>query len=118
MFPSPVAEDVPRDPSTLAAKMKLVLERADCKIIRFHDLRHTFATEALEHGMDVKTLSAIIGHVSAATTLNIYAHVTDVMRRQAAQKIDKGIAGQGGESAAGKRQKSPAAAIGFYRRER
>lgn len=41
--------------------------------------------------MDVKTLSTIIGHVS--TTLNIYAHVTDEMRRTAAAKIDRGIAG-------------------------
>ena len=40
MFPSPVMEDAPRDPSTLAAKMKLVLERAGCKITRFRDVRH------------------------------------------------------------------------------
>ena len=99
MFPSPVVEDAPRDPSTLAAKMKLVLQRAGCKIVRFHDMRHTFATEALEHGMDVKTLSAIIGHVSAATTLNVYTHVTTTMQRQAARKIDKGIAGKEAEPA-------------------
>ena len=43
--------------------------------------------------MDVKTLSAIIGHVNSATTLNIYSHVTDQMRKQAAQKIDAGIGG-------------------------
>ena len=47
--------------------------------MRFHDLRHTFATMALEHGMDVKTLSATIGHVSSATTLDIYSHITDTM---------------------------------------
>ena len=41
--------------------------------------------------MDVKTLSTIIGHVSSATTLNIYAHITDDMQRQAAVKIDQGI---------------------------
>ena len=41
--------------------------------------------------MDVKTLSTIIGHVSSATTLNVYAHVTDDMQRQAATKIDRGI---------------------------
>ena len=41
--------------------------------------------------MDVKTLSAVIGHVSSSTTLNIYAHVTDEMRRTAAIKIDQGV---------------------------
>ncbi len=43
--------------------------------------------------MDIKTLSTIIGHVSSATTLNVYAHVTDDMRKSAAVKIDQGIAG-------------------------
>lgn len=41
--------------------------------------------------MDVKTLSAMLGHVSAATTLDIYTHITDDMRRQAAANIDRGI---------------------------
>ena len=42
--------------------------------------------------MDVKTLSTILGHVSSATTLNTYSHVTDEMRQRAAVKIDLGIA--------------------------
>jgi len=91
MFPSPVSEDSPRDPAAVRKRLQTVLERAECKKIRFHDLRHTFSTAALEHGMDVKTLSTIIGHVSSSTTLNIYAHVTDEMRRTAAVKIDHGI---------------------------
>ena len=41
--------------------------------------------------MDVKTLSTIIGHVSSATTLDIYSHVTDTMQKQAAVKIDHKI---------------------------
>ena len=41
--------------------------------------------------MDVKTLSAIIGHVSSATTIDIYSHITDQMQLRAAQKIDEGI---------------------------
>ncbi len=48
-------------------------------------------TTALENGMDVKTLSAITGYVSAKTTLNVYTHVTDSMQRTAAAKIDQGI---------------------------
>ena len=42
--------------------------------------------------MDIKTLSTVIGHVSSATTLNVYAHVTDEMRQSAAAKIDRAIA--------------------------
>ena len=42
--------------------------------------------------MDIKTLSAVIGHVSSATTLNVYAHITDGMRQSAATKIDRAIA--------------------------
>ena len=41
---------------------------------------------------DIKTLSTILGHVSSATTLNTYSHVTDEMRQRAAVKIDQGIA--------------------------
>lgn len=44
-------------------------------------------------GMDVKTLSATIGHVSSATTLDIYSHITDTMQRQAAVHIDRKIGG-------------------------
>ena len=69
------------------------LESHGLRRMRFHDLRHTFATMTLEHGMDVKTLSATIGHVSSATTLDIYSHITDTMQRQAAVHIDRKIGG-------------------------
>ena len=91
MFPSPVKEDSPLDPAYIRTRLHLILEHAQCKQIRFHDLRHTFATIALGNGMDVKTLSAMLGHVSAATTLDIYTHITNPMRSEAAAKIDQKI---------------------------
>jgi len=91
MFPSPAKEDSPLDPATVRKRLQTILEHAGCKRVRFHDLRHLFVTTALENGMDVKTLSAITGHVSTKTTLNVYTHVTDTMRQTAAAKIDQGI---------------------------
>lgn len=93
MFPSPKKEDSPLDPAAVRKKLSAVLKRAGCPAARFHDLRHTFATSTLEHGMDVKTLSTVIGHVSSATTLNVYAHITDEMRQKAADNIDRAITG-------------------------
>lgn len=91
MFPSPVKEDCPITPGVVRRRLQLILEHAACKHVRFHDIRHTFATLALENGMDVKTLSTMLGHVSAATTLDIYTHITDDMQRAAAANIDRGI---------------------------
>ena len=92
LFPSPKKEDLPLRPSVVHHRLHRLLDHAGCERVRFHDLRHTFATNALAHGMDVKTLSTILGHVSSATTLNTYSHVTDEMRQRAAVKIDLGIA--------------------------
>ena len=88
IFPSPVKNDSPLNPQTVYRKTQQILERAQCKKVRFHDLRHTFATMSLESGMDVKTLSAMIGHISSATTLDIYSHITNEMQVNAARKID------------------------------
>ena len=92
LFPSPKKDDLPIIPSAVSRRLHTLLEHAGCEQVRFHDLRHTFATNALAHGMDIKTLSTILGHVSSTTTLNTYSHVTDEMRQRAAVKIDQGIA--------------------------
>lgn len=92
MFPSPLkGGDEYRNPCAVGKTMRTILDRAGCKHVRFHDLRHTFATMALENGMDIKTLSSVIGHKSSATTLDIYAHTTDAMQHNAASNIERGI---------------------------
>ena len=83
MFPSPVKEDSPTDPVTIQKRLSTVLKRADCKRLRFHDLRHTFATHAIASGVDAKTLSGILGHTNASFTLDTYTHVTPDMQKAA-----------------------------------
>ena len=70
---------------------------------------------SLENGMDVKTLSVIIGHVSSATTLNIYTHVTDEMQKNAARNIDQGIAGAEVEEEPEREEITPPVAFTPYR---
>ncbi|HCH74436.1 MAG TPA: hypothetical protein DEV87_04555 [Clostridiales bacterium] len=65
---------------------ELLLKKLGIEHKGFHSLRHTFATRALECGMDVKTLSELLGHKNATVTLNRYAHSllehkTDMMNR-------------------------------------
>lgn len=55
----------------------------------FHDLRHTFATFAITEGIDVKTVSSILGHANAAMTLNIYASADANAKQAAAATIDE-----------------------------
>lgn len=67
-------------------------ETADgCEHVPFHAMRHTFASHAFHYGMDVKTLASTIGHESVETTLNVYAHSSEQMKREAARTIAKTI---------------------------
>jgi len=82
VFPSPAGG--PISPDSVIHMLHRVLERAGLPKIRFHDLRHTFATVALQNGVDIKTVSGMLGHYSAGFTLDTYAHVTTAAQRQAA----------------------------------
>ena len=68
----------------LKRKTTKILKEAGLEHIRFHDLRHTFATLALQNGVDVKTVSAMLGHSSAGFTLATYTHTTTAAKHQAA----------------------------------
>lgn len=75
LFPLPKKEDMPIIPSAVSRRLHTLLEHAGCEQVRYHDLRYTFATNTLAHGMDIKTLSTVLGHVSSVTTLNTYSHL-------------------------------------------
>ena len=70
-----------------ADAIDVLMQRAGLPRIRFHDLRHTFATMALQNGVDVKTVSSMLGHYSAGFTLDTYAHVTTDAQLKAAQTM-------------------------------
>ena len=85
VFPSP--NGGPISPDSTRRMLHRVLNRAGLPHIRFHDLRHTFATLALQNGIDPKTLSGMLGHFSAGFTLDTYAHVTTQGQRAAANTM-------------------------------
>ena len=85
VFPSP--NGGPISPDSVLNMLHRVLERAGLPKIRFHDLRHTFATLALQNGVDIKTVSGMLGHFSAGFTLDTYAHVTTSAQKEAANTM-------------------------------
>ncbi|UVV77358.1 tyrosine-type recombinase/integrase [Bacteroides fragilis] len=59
--------------------------------IKFHGLRHTFASTLIENKVDVKTVSTILGHSDISTTLDVYVHPSDEAKRGAVNGGLKGI---------------------------
>jgi hypothetical protein len=78
---------MPLSASAAYQKMKDILKKAELPSIRFHDLRHTFATHALTSGVDAKSLSGILGHTNASFTLDTYTHITTDMQKNAADIV-------------------------------
>ena len=74
IFPHPWKPEQPTHPSTAYDRLKALLKRAELPDIRFHGLHHTFATHALASGVDVKTLSGILGHTRSAFAQDTYPH--------------------------------------------
>lgn len=75
------------DPDSFRHTHEKILKAISAEHIRFHDLRHTFATLSLKYGVDVKTLSGALGHYDAGFTLSTYTHATEGMKRDAADTI-------------------------------
>lgn len=87
IFSDPLRPELPLRPDSAYNRMKAMLKQAGLPSLRFHDLRHTFATHALAGGVDAKTLSGILGHTNASFTLDTYTHVTGDMHRRAADVV-------------------------------
>jgi integrase len=87
VFPSFLNPEQPIHPEAAYRKLKVILKHAGLPMIRFHDLRHTFATHAMKGGVDAKTLSGILGHTNASFTLDTYTHVTSDMQKNASAVV-------------------------------
>ena len=92
MFPSPVTGEM-YGPDCVGRLHKTLLKKAGItEKVRFHDLRHTYATLAIRSGVDPKTVSSVLGHYSEDFTLDVYTHVTGYMQKMAAEKVGNLIA--------------------------
>ena len=87
IFPNWNNPEEPMNPHSAYTRLKILLKKAELPLIRFHDLRHTFATHAIAGGVDAKTLSGILGHTNASFTLDTYTHVTTDMQKNAARIV-------------------------------
>ena len=86
MFPSPVTGEM-YHPDAIVKIHRKICKDIGLENVRFHDLRHSFATTALQSGVDVKTVSTMLGHSSAGFTLNVYTHSTSRMQQEAARIV-------------------------------
>lgn len=79
--------DKPMDPRTYQYYFESVLRRCGIKKRCYHTLRHSYATRCIEKGVDIKSLSEMLGHADVTTTLRLYVHPSMESKKQAVQKI-------------------------------
>ena len=77
----------PYEPRTYHDLFKRCVKRAGIRDANFHALRHTFATRSLEQGMDVVTLSRLLGHANPSITMDKYGHALEDHKRSSVQKL-------------------------------
>jgi integrase len=87
VFGSP--EGKPLDPSVLSHDFARIAKRAGLKGVRFHDLRHTFASLMLLRGAKPKVISEALGHASVAFTMDTYSHIIEGMQEDAMALLDE-----------------------------
>jgi integrase len=81
-------EGQPLDPSVLSHKTNKMVKLAQLQGVRFHDMRHTFASLMLLQGVNPKIVSEALGHASVAFTLDVYSHIIEGMQSEAMSLLD------------------------------
>ncbi len=81
----------PIEPRTYRIYFIKLLDELEIQHIKFHALRHTFATRCIESGADYKTISVILGHSNISTTLNLYVHPNHEQKKKCIEKMLKSI---------------------------
>lgn len=81
----------PIEPRILRHHYKLLMEQLDMPDMKFHGLRHTFATRCIESKCDYKTVSSILGHANISTTLNLYVHPDMKQKRKCIDQMMKSV---------------------------
>jgi integrase len=79
----------PLDPGVVSHSFARVVKRAGLENVRFHDLRHTFASLMLLKGAKPKVISEALGHSSVAFTMDVYSHIIDGMQQDAMALLDE-----------------------------
>ncbi|MCU1691337.1 MAG: site-specific recombinase XerD [Frankiales bacterium] len=80
-------DGLPLHPSSIGQRLRVRARHAGLPHVRVHDLRHTYATLALEAGIHPKVVSEWLGHANIGITLNLYSHVSEGMDREAADVV-------------------------------
>lgn len=84
-------EAKPTEPRTYRNYYKQLLKQLDIPDLKFHGLRHSFATRCIESQCDYKTVSVILGHANISTTLNLYVHPNMEQKKKCINKMAKSL---------------------------
>jgi integrase len=82
----------PKQPGSLTHEFTYLVGRADIPRVRFHDLRHSHATQLLASGVHPKIVQERLGHSTITVTMDLYSHVSETMQSDAAAKLDQAYA--------------------------
>ena len=84
-------EDKPTEPRTYRNYYNRLMEKLDIPKLKYHGLRHSFATRCIDAGCDYKTVSVLLGHSNISTTLNLYVHPNMEQKKRCINKMLKSL---------------------------